>query len=604
MKLRLVLLLLLTLLLSACQLSLAGDITPPPGSELSAEAGTPLPVEYPARLPDSESGAQLFIGNCAACHGPGGLGDGEQAAQLPFPPAPIGDPELAAASRPADWFRQVSSGDLDRYMPPFAGSLSVEQRWDVLAYVYGLSADQDLATQGEALSLEHEETIQNLFSQPAKLSELGNYSRQELAAQLQQAASLSAEEAAALAVYLQGQALGLGLLAADIAPEPEVPAQETEATETGEAPATEQVDAADEGTAAEGLEIYGTVSNGSGEALPVGLDVVLHSYEGADEVLTQVAPVAADGSYRFEGLPLGDGRGYLASVDYGGLSYFSDFVDAATAANREELPLVVFETTTDTEGLVIERVHLVFEFRVEGQLRVIQLVSITNQGREAVVPGADGQPVLNYTLPEGASNLVFEEGQIGDRYLPTEEGFGDLRAVLPGSGRYQILFAYNLPYNRSLDLEILMTLPVQVAAAFVAEEGIHLESDLLAPAGTQQVDDILYTVYQNTQALEAGENLEMQLSGTHPLGGFWLQLARNDALLIGLVALTAAVGLAWLWLRRMETQPRGSIAVLDAIVRLDEQFEAGDLSKNEHKRQRAALKEALRQAIKRENQND
>jgi hypothetical protein len=54
----------------------------------------------------------------------------------------------------------------------------------------------------------------------------------------------------------------------------------------------------------------------------------------------------------------------------------------------------------------------------------------------------------------------------------------------------------------------------------------------------------------------------------------------------------------------METQPRGSIAVLDAIVRLDEQFEAGDLSKNEHKRQRAALKEALRQAIKRENQND
>lgn len=581
----------LTLFLSACELSLAGDITPPPGAELSFEAGPTAPIEYPARPPDAENGAQIYVENCQACHGPGGLGDGEQAAQLPFSPAAIGDPELARTKSPDHWFRLVSSGNMDRYMPPFTGSLSVDERWDVLAHVYGLSADEDQMVRGEDLFLEHEEAFQSALLQPENLGELGAYSQQELAEELAAAAPLADDDAAALAAYLQSQALGFFIEPAESALEPERP--------TGEATSGENR------TSTVGLEIYGTVANGSGEALPEGLQVILHGYDHTEEVVTQSTPVAADGSYRFEDLPLEAERLYLTSVDYAGLSYFSDFVNAETAGKSEELPLVVYETTTDASGLLIERLHLVFEFREEGQMRVIQLVAISNLGREAVIPQEDGQPVLTYALPGEASNLVFEQGVLGDRYVSAEEGFGDLRAVLPGSGRYQLLFAYDVPYSRSFNFELPLAFPAQSVAAFMADDGVQLESDVLAPTGSQQVDSAAYRVYQSTRQLETGENLELRLRGAHPLGsGFWLRLARNDALLVGSAALTVAVGAAWMWLRRQEAQLRSSTALLDAIVSLDQQFEAGDLPKNDYKRRRAALKEALRQALGREGQID
>src|SRR5512143_4331115 len=143
MKSRLLLVLVpAAMILAACNFTLAADVTPPP----DYVPPTPMPTLgplFPASAPDLHDGAVIFAENCVPCHGERGLGDGPQSMQLPVTVPGIGLPEVARSAKPADWFKIVSQGNLDRFMPPFGGSLSDQQRWDVVAYALSLHTTQE-----------------------------------------------------------------------------------------------------------------------------------------------------------------------------------------------------------------------------------------------------------------------------------------------------------------------------------------------------------------------------------------------------------------------------------------------------------------------------
>ena len=143
-----------TLLLTACEFSLAADITPPPGSEVRS-AVTPQPAQlsgplYPMVPPNPKAGADIYAEKCAPCHGETGLGDGPRAAQLANPVSALGSVELARRSTPARWYTMVTQGNLEKFMPPF-NSLSDRQRWDVVAYAFTLSITPGTVELGKEL---------------------------------------------------------------------------------------------------------------------------------------------------------------------------------------------------------------------------------------------------------------------------------------------------------------------------------------------------------------------------------------------------------------------------------------------------------------------
>ena len=72
-------------LLSACDFTLAGDVTPPPGALMSSQS-TAEPLSTPSSPPDAAAGADLYSQHCVDCHGTGGLGDGAQAARVAHRP--------------------------------------------------------------------------------------------------------------------------------------------------------------------------------------------------------------------------------------------------------------------------------------------------------------------------------------------------------------------------------------------------------------------------------------------------------------------------------------------------------------------------------------
>ena len=125
-------------LLSACNMSLAQDVTPPPGAVQQAQAQPTHGPVFPAEAPNLQNGKVIFTEKCAPCHGETGMGDGPQGQQLPVPAPALGLPEVAAQASPADWFLTVTLGKIENFMPPFA-SLSDQERWDVVAYAQSLS---------------------------------------------------------------------------------------------------------------------------------------------------------------------------------------------------------------------------------------------------------------------------------------------------------------------------------------------------------------------------------------------------------------------------------------------------------------------------------
>lgn len=505
-------------LLSACSFSLAQDVAPPPNSELSIEPVATVVPALPESPPDALRGEVLYLQSCAPCHGIGGLGDGEQSGNLPVAVPAIGTVELARESTPIEWFMIVSQGNLDNFMPPFAASLSTQQRWDVLAHVYSLNGEFGLDGSGNLVGV----------SDPG-----GTGIEEQLAS----------------------------------------------------------------------VDARGMVKNGSGGSLPAGALITLYAYDHGQDLFTRTTTLLENGEFQFDAIPLDARNLYQVSLEYKGLIYFSRALAETQLRAGNEFELVVYEGTQDTSKLFISSLNLVFDFLAEGQVKVVEQVLLSNSGDLAVVPARDGQALLRYELPADASSVSFEEGQIGDRYELVTGGFTDYRAVLPGQNTYQVIYAFDLNYDGVLEFLRAVEFPTQNMHVFMPPNEVELEGESLVLAGEQLVDGVPYRVYQLNRELEAGDQIVIRLTGTHPIKSPFLIQISGDDLIIGLVALAATVGFAWFWLRRSSRTTTANATknqIMDAIIALDEQFEKKEITENAYMRERKHLKKRLRLALKRD----
>ena len=95
-------------------------------------------MDLPSAPLDTARGHQLYTQNCASCHGDKGLGDGIAAAASPLPVPPIGSKSQTPDLTPALAYNVVSVGIRGTPMVSFAGTLSPQDRWNVVNYIYTL----------------------------------------------------------------------------------------------------------------------------------------------------------------------------------------------------------------------------------------------------------------------------------------------------------------------------------------------------------------------------------------------------------------------------------------------------------------------------------
>jgi mono/diheme cytochrome c family protein len=636
---RLTFLLVCSVLLAGCNFSLAADVTPPPGYQPPPEAQeTAAPVVtgavFPIVPPDPANGAPIYAEKCAPCHGESGLGNGPNAASLPNPVPPLGSPEVARAAVPSDWFTIVTQGNLERFMPPFR-SLTDPERWDVVAYALSLHVSQESLASGAELyqancAACHGERGEGDGPQAAGLA-VPDLTNQEFMAgrsanDLYQAVSqgagqgmpafgekLSEAELWALTDYTRSLTFASSEAAVaqsgQVTPQPgQAKPQSEQATPVGQSEAvTNTLPVSD----TLGI-ITGFVMNGSGGQAPVGAVINLHAFDQMTVVYTATTTLDEDGSYTFADLDMPPGRGFLTTIDYGGVIYGSDLAVAEVGKTLLELPLQIYESTSDPAALSVDRLHYFFEFVDDQTIRVLELYIISNPGDKTVAAAREGEPVLTFHLPEGAANLQFENGALGQRYIQTSDGFADTTPVRPGASNYQVLYSYELPYKGKLELRRPIDLPVQAVVILVPEESIKIKGEGIQDAGRRDIQGLQYQMYNGT-AMPAGGELQLTVTGKPKGGSLGLTTGSNTNLLIGAAALGLVLLVAGVWLyQRSRPKPgattedeappasapaESSETLMDAILALDDLYQEGKLPEDAYLQRRSELKARLEQAM-------
>jgi mono/diheme cytochrome c family protein len=621
MKFRLGLIILLVCMIaSACNFSLAEDITPPPGYI----SPTPMPTLgplFPQVAPDVSKGALIYTEKCAACHGDEGMGDGEQGIQLPVPVAALGLPEVAHNASPAQWYSVVTQGNLDRFMPPFV-SLSEQERWDVIAYAFSLHTAPDGVERGKALF------EVNCAGCPvgffADQENMAGITDTELERWLTEGSenvpalggTLSEDERWMIVDYLRSLTLASSETTAV-----EVPATVDELRTPGAAqPLTPSVQATPEAgtpqaipTAAPAVlpglgTVRGSIDSRTGADLPEGLTVTLRAYEhgsdpstGPEELFSLDGVVQPDGSFVFADLELPENRIFIAEAAYEGIQYQSDFgVVEAGAAELVLPPLVLYAVTDDTSTLALESVQMFFDYANEASIQIFSIYSVANTGDKAILIKLDqSQDIPFIKLPVGALNPGIEAAQDSAPFVPTSDGF----AMPPSDTQYRIIAFASMPRDKNVDISQPVVIPIGEFTLFLPV-GVKASGSDLTPQGTQTIQTQEFNVYSATD-LPAGSDVKFTLSGLPKDTSQSPDLTQNQGLLIGIGALGLALILAgaWLYLRDRhrgdadsdETDEyKSPDEIMDAIVALDDLHRSGKLTDAVYQQRRLQLKDRLK----------
>ncbi len=365
---------------------------------------------------------------------------------------------------------------------------------------------------------------------------------------------------------------------------------------------------------AEVVVIDGTVTLASGAAIPDGTNATLLVYNTTLGQVTQTltALVLPDGKYEFLNVPADTATVYLVTVDYGGVTYNSVPVHFDGTLFLFDMPITVYETTDDLSVLTITQAHLQFDFSTAGQVQVMVLYVIINPGGSAVIVPSDGTSVPFIQIPESAASVNYQLAQSSSPLLSAANGF----ALLPGANlQYGIITTFTLPYTNRLVFTQPFSLPVS-SATIIVPEGVKVRSDQLTDGGTQTSTGTPVTTYHLYQAssLASGSTLTMTLSGMPgDKPGFvldqrtWLMIGVG-ALGLVLIGLGVFLFLRDRKLRKMEEEFEGEDeegdeedalgddreSIMDAIIALDDQYKAGDISKEAYEKRRDELKDRLK----------
>ncbi|MHC1781685.1 MAG: c-type cytochrome [Anaerolineaceae bacterium] len=625
------------LLLAGCgSFSLAADVTPPP------DYVTPTPISTmdltglaPSRPLDLLKGEGIYNEKCAPCHGETGQGDGSQVNNLQVTVPDLTSETVTRPIRPLDWYLVVANGRMERSMPGFK-SLDSQQIWDTLGYIFSLGKTSKTLTEGRLvfekecaschgpLGLDDGPAAAGLteklsdWSDPASLMEL---SQQDLMAVIAGgkgtampgfADKLDENQIRAAAVYIRQ----LGFSTDSVAePTREPAAMEVEETSTPAETESMITPGAEDPPTAEGIElpaalatasIRSVITNTSGDSLPSGLIASLVGYDAMEPVVTLEKAIDPEGSVQWDNLEVLESRVYLVSVEYGGITFRSQVIHGVDMKPGETIPapIEIYETTSDKAGIVAERMHVFFDFPTEDRVQVVEMFLISNPGKAVIIPESEGGTVIEFTLPPGYENLQFESGELGERFLQTASGFGDTAAISPGSASHQILFGYELPYEKSAVIPLSMPLDVASAILMVPGDGVSLEAEGLQDGGARTVQEGSMHLY-STGNLAAGSTLELIISG-RPGQTPVISTGTPTGLFIGGgVLVLVLVGIAvWLIKRRepeeeleVEASEEESVdSILDAIVALDDLYQAGKIPGTAYHERRVELKERLRNA--------
>lgn len=580
----------------------------------AASPGMAQEPVLPDAPPDGYAGLELYAARCANCHGPLGQGDGSLILEMGGQPPKAFDQAYGRTAQPAAMFAQITNGNLEVGMPPFgpasSNPIAEAGRWDLVAAVYSLATPPEAVAAGQAVYAAQCAACHGDGGRgdgpdapadpaPADLTSLDywyNRSNQTVFT-----------------------ALAPGTVAShtyELSDDDRWRVVDYARTFTYEfADPVELTRPIPAGTIA-GVLVNGT----TGERLP-GAEMTLRAFTpDFTQTLTLTATTDANGNYRFDLTDVPPDWVFLVNTAYNGLNFSSGADQLSRRSTALDLPVTVYEQTTDPAAPGIGQLHMVIEF-IEDRLQVSELY-IFNNNRNAVFIGESGDPAqgtVEIALPAGAENLSFQRsfGSLSnflpaDDFIQTERGWADTMPLRAGPGALSLLVRYTLPFSSGMTLAHPLYYDTTTSTLILPDNGVSVSNEPWTRQPSQQFGQNETFLNYSRAGLTAGEAIAVQLQGRPRVvagtdGTSSLNRNRTAEMLIGgAVALLAAGAGVVIW--RSWQGRQGSPAALSgtaaappatrdellrAIADLDDAREAGQIDEAVYQARRAALKEQL-----------
>lgn len=213
--------------------------------------------------------------------------------------------------------------------------------------------------------------------------------------------------------------------------------------------------------AQETADITGSVRNGTPGAGfdPADVRLSLNVLEGVVSISEATTAPDAEGRFVFSGAPVGPGRVYFVSAEYGGAAYSASLRTEDLGAPVE---ITVYEPTSSTDALRVES-HSIIVTGADADERFIEIFErahVANDSGRTLVPDLNAQgpamlSFLRFALPPGTSHLDVRSDLVGGDVLTVDRGFALNIPVppTPEGAPHRFEFVYRLPYDgASVDL--------------------------------------------------------------------------------------------------------------------------------------------------------
>jgi mono/diheme cytochrome c family protein len=610
--------------LAGCSGQFIGYDTPMPiPLALTMRAMTPSPtvVVFPLFAPNPEDGEAIFIEKCSGCHGITGMGDGVLSTSLSQQPPAIGLDDVIRQIPFNDVFTTVTNGSDSGVMPAFS-NLSEMDRWNTVAYVYSMSFSPSNLSEGREIFGSYctschgnagegdGDAVTSLgisIQDWTDQSVLSSWSQQDLfdtisagTGETMQAFAplLSEDQRWEVTDYIRS--LTFTNPVAWVNPTP-MPTRTPQPSPTPEYLGS--------------FDVGGYVRVSGNMEIPEGLVVsIVAYYRNPSGVMTPYilrnSSISQTGGFGFEDVEITEGAAYTTQIEYGGVVFTSETVSASQIINgtRLLLPIMLYETTTDTNNLYVDRWHVFLDFTTPGTVTIGEMFVINNPTNRVVIAQTEDAGVLDFLLPDDIQNLVVADGELGGRFSQSESLLSDRQVIPPGSN-HQVIFTYTVPYTGSRSLVLESPLAVNLLIVMMPSEGILLRSPSFDSSGIRIIQDSSMRFF-TAMNLPAATTVNCQLIGLPPdsIGTAVNHLQVNEIIGIGILLATIffiIFGFKSINQKRKEVllkKDQDPEALLEEILVLDDLYQAGKISDINYVRRRVELKEKLLRLEK--DQND
>jgi mono/diheme cytochrome c family protein len=505
-------------------------------------------------------------------------------------------------------------------MPPFSGSLSADQRWDVIAYAWSLAATPDQIAAGKAVYQDQCAHCHGDLGQGdgkdavGKLADLSDFAAlakvapglwdQALASGHvpSYAGTLSEDKRRAAIDYVRSFAYDATANPSAVAVAP--------ATTPGSLPETTPVGPAGP------IKIVGTIINGTaGQPVPDNLPMTLYllpHQSSSQDMLTRTFQSGVAGQFAITETQLTTTSLLAVGVEYKDLKFYSE---VAPPVPQVTLPITIYENTADAANVKIDTLHIVVEPGPTG-LNVSEIYVISNNGDRFVA--GFGKPVLHFGLPADATNLQLDPGlqQVVDQ---NGDGLDYYDAIPVGAQAQQLVYQYTLPLTAT-SLSRAIYQPIAAVNLLLSGQStdVVVTSDQLKSAGVQTMPSTGQSFQQYSASdLKPGTNLAVAVStSSQPTLGTGAPAQPFDwRILLGVgLVVVGVIGLV-IWQRGQKkqqpavaaagTNPARSAAIqrevlIDQIAALDDDFAEAKLDEINYQAKRTKLKQQLMKLMEEE----